>query len=195
MNDYIGCLPIWTLFEWTRIRFWAARMSQHHSFSSHWWISFRSLHHQTTLTQLLKGGSTEEAQSSIGIEVGTALVKYINTGSTLGSVNFPEADLRMPPEEEKCVRIINCHHNVPGVLKVIPFLCSLQSTLNLIHSKSTALCLISTLLSNSVIQEEQWPTWWPTFRLIWAVMVCKRFITTFLVCQRILWLAFCIEFW
>lgn len=42
----------------------------------------------------LVGGSTEEAQSSIGIEVGSALVKFINTGSTLGAVNFPEVDIR-----------------------------------------------------------------------------------------------------
>ena len=65
------------------------------------------------------GGSTEEAQSSIGIEVANALRKYINTGSTMGSVNFPEVDLRMPPTNSKTVRLINIHYNVPGVLKQI----------------------------------------------------------------------------
>ncbi|KAI8904738.1 hypothetical protein EDD86DRAFT_194372 [Gorgonomyces haynaldii] len=65
------------------------------------------------------GGSTEEAQSSIGIEVGNALVRYINTGSTLGSVNFPEADIRSPSADSKTIRIINVHQNVPGVLKQI----------------------------------------------------------------------------
>lgn len=30
------------------------------------------------------GGSTEEAQSAIGVEVGEALVRYINDGSTIG---------------------------------------------------------------------------------------------------------------
>ena len=39
------------------------------------------------------GGSTEEAQSSIGVEVASALVRYINYGSTLGAVNFPEGNL------------------------------------------------------------------------------------------------------
>ena len=65
------------------------------------------------------GGSTEEAQSSIGIEVGSALNKYINNGTTLGSVNFPEVDLRMPSADSKTVRLINIHANVPGVLKQI----------------------------------------------------------------------------
>ncbi|KAI9158816.1 d-3-phosphoglycerate dehydrogenase 2 [Paramyrothecium foliicola] len=40
------------------------------------------------------GGSTEEAQRAIGIEVGEALVRYINQGITLGSVNLPEVQLR-----------------------------------------------------------------------------------------------------
>lgn len=40
------------------------------------------------------GGSTEEAQGAIGIEVGQALVRYVNEGSTLGAVNVPEVALR-----------------------------------------------------------------------------------------------------
>lgn len=40
------------------------------------------------------GGSTEEAQSAIGIEVGEALVRYVNEGTTLGAVNLPEVNLR-----------------------------------------------------------------------------------------------------
>lgn len=65
------------------------------------------------------GGSTEEAQSSIGIEVGTALVKFINTGSTLGAVNFPEVDIRAPSADSMTIRVINVHQNVPGVLRQI----------------------------------------------------------------------------
>lgn len=34
------------------------------------------------------GGSTEEAQSAIGIEVGDALTRYINAGSTLGTYDL-----------------------------------------------------------------------------------------------------------
>ncbi|KAJ3386676.1 hypothetical protein HDU84_001366 [Entophlyctis sp. JEL0112] len=63
------------------------------------------------------GGSTEEAQSAIGVEVATALSKFLATGMTLGSVNFPEVDLK--PVAAKVVRIVNVHHNVPGVLKQV----------------------------------------------------------------------------
>ncbi|KXS11940.1 hypothetical protein M427DRAFT_137753 [Gonapodya prolifera JEL478] len=65
------------------------------------------------------GGSTEEAQSAIGVEVATALTKYLNFGSTAGSVNFPEVDLRPPVEGTMAVRVVNVHRNVPGVLKQI----------------------------------------------------------------------------
>ncbi|RKO91934.1 hypothetical protein BDK51DRAFT_18207 [Blyttiomyces helicus] len=65
------------------------------------------------------GGSTEEAQSSIGIEVATALTRYLNNGTTLAAVNFPECDIRTPTADQKTVRILNCHHNVPGVLKQV----------------------------------------------------------------------------
>ncbi|KAJ3161907.1 hypothetical protein HDU88_007138 [Geranomyces variabilis] len=65
------------------------------------------------------GGSTEEAQSSIGVEVASALVRYVNNGTTLGAVNLPECDIRAPSAESKTVRLLNTHHNVPGVLKQI----------------------------------------------------------------------------
>jgi D-3-phosphoglycerate dehydrogenase len=64
------------------------------------------------------GGSTEEAQLAIGVEVANYLTKYVNNGTTLGSVNFPENDLRTLFAEFKGVRVLNIHHNVPGVLKV-----------------------------------------------------------------------------
>ncbi|KAI8804428.1 hypothetical protein BJ742DRAFT_825241 [Cladochytrium replicatum] len=73
-----------------------------------------------TILTLHIGGSTEEAQSSIGVEVAAALIKYVSTGSTMAAVNFPEADLRMPTaEDHKTVRILNTHQNVPGVLKIL----------------------------------------------------------------------------
>lgn len=40
------------------------------------------------------GGSTDEAQRAIGVEVGQGLVRYVNEGVTLGSVNLPEVNLR-----------------------------------------------------------------------------------------------------
>ena len=73
------------------------------------------------------GGSTEEAQSKIGIEVGHALVNYVNQGSTLGSVNLPEVNLRsLTLEEPNSVRVIYIHKNVPGVLRQGMFTCHTQ---------------------------------------------------------------------
>lgn len=64
------------------------------------------------------GGSTEEAQIAIGIEVSEALVRYVNDGNTLGAVNMPEVSLRsMTMDEPNHVRVVYVHHNVPGVLK------------------------------------------------------------------------------
>lgn len=64
------------------------------------------------------GGSTEEAQSAIGIEVGEALTRYVNDGVTLGAVNMPEVTLRgLTMDEPDHVRVIYIHQNVPGVLR------------------------------------------------------------------------------
>ncbi|KAF7727636.1 D-3-phosphoglycerate dehydrogenase 2 [Apophysomyces ossiformis] len=66
------------------------------------------------------GGSTEEAQRMIGLEVSNALIKYVNEGTSIGAVNFPEVDLRAIREDDKnTVRVLYIHQNVPGVLRVI----------------------------------------------------------------------------
>lgn len=66
------------------------------------------------------GGSTEEAQSAIGVEVATSLSKYINEGNSVASVNFPEVSLRsLDFDQENTVRVLYIHHNVPGVLKTV----------------------------------------------------------------------------
>jgi D-3-phosphoglycerate dehydrogenase len=62
------------------------------------------------------GGSTEEAQENIGIEVASKLIKYSNNGSTLGAVNFPEVSL---PEHPGKHRVLHIHRNQPGVLSAI----------------------------------------------------------------------------
>jgi len=62
------------------------------------------------------GGSTEEAQRNIGIEVASALVKYIETGSSSGAVNFPHVELPLVRNRH---RVLNIHRNVPGVLSNI----------------------------------------------------------------------------
>ncbi|KAK3701830.1 D-3-phosphoglycerate dehydrogenase 2 [Vermiconidia calcicola] len=64
------------------------------------------------------GGSTEEAQSAIGVEVAEALVNYVNFGTTTQAVNMPEVTLRsLTLEEPNHVRVIYIHKNVPGVLR------------------------------------------------------------------------------
>lgn len=62
------------------------------------------------------GGSTEEAQDSIGREVTNVLIKFVNSGATTGSVNFPQVE---PPQLRDRHRILNIHENVPGVLSNI----------------------------------------------------------------------------
>jgi D-3-phosphoglycerate dehydrogenase len=62
------------------------------------------------------GGATEEAQANIGEEVPATLIRFVNTGATSGSVNFPAVDL---PHTKGTHRILNVHKNVPGVLREI----------------------------------------------------------------------------
>lgn len=62
------------------------------------------------------GGSTEEAQENIGVEVAEKLIKYSNNGSTLTAVNFPEVSL---PEHPGKHRLLHIHRNQPGVLSHI----------------------------------------------------------------------------
>ena len=62
------------------------------------------------------GGSTQEAQENIGIEVASKLVRYSDNGSTLSAVNFPEVAL---PEYPGSRRFLHIHRNVPGVLSQI----------------------------------------------------------------------------
>ncbi|GMF99530.1 hypothetical protein B5S30_g4525 [[Candida] boidinii] len=66
------------------------------------------------------GGSTEEAQSAIGVEVATAVTSYVNEGSSIGAVNFPEVTLRgLDLDNADSVRVLYIHKNVPGVLKTV----------------------------------------------------------------------------
>jgi len=62
------------------------------------------------------GGSTEEAQWNIGIDVASKSIKYIENGSTIGSYSLPELSL---PKVDNTQRILHIHHNVPGVLSEI----------------------------------------------------------------------------
>lgn len=62
------------------------------------------------------GGSTQEAQENIGVEVAEKLVRYSDNGSTLTSVNFPEVALPPHPNHH---RLLHVHENRPGVLSAI----------------------------------------------------------------------------
>lgn len=62
------------------------------------------------------GGSTQEAQANIGLEVAGKLVKYSDAGDTTTSVNFPEVSI---PEAEGTHRLLHIHQNVPGVLSQV----------------------------------------------------------------------------
>lgn len=65
------------------------------------------------------GGSTMEAQESIGGEVAEKLAKYSDNGSSVTSVNFPEVSLPDHSDEEEVHRLLHVHNNVPGVLTQI----------------------------------------------------------------------------
>ncbi|GAB4411859.1 MAG: hypothetical protein OHK0039_17320 [Bacteroidia bacterium] len=60
------------------------------------------------------GGSTQEAQFNIAQYVPARVMDYINTGSSFGSVNFP--NIQLPAQLGKAHRLIHIHHNVPGIL-------------------------------------------------------------------------------
>ncbi|PAJ74626.1 D-3-phosphoglycerate dehydrogenase [Pseudoalteromonas sp. NBT06-2] len=62
------------------------------------------------------GGSTQEAQENIGIEVAGKLAKYSDNGSTVSAVNFPEVSL---PELQGRSRLLHIHENHPGILTQI----------------------------------------------------------------------------
>jgi D-3-phosphoglycerate dehydrogenase len=71
------------------------------------------------------GGSTEEAQANIAQDVCGKLIRFMNNGSTSGSVNLPEVDLPEQRDEggegarggaRRAHRILHLHRNVPGVL-------------------------------------------------------------------------------
>ncbi|WP_281214283.1 phosphoglycerate dehydrogenase [Shewanella insulae] len=59
------------------------------------------------------GGSTQEAQENIGIEVAGKLAKYSDNGSTMTAVNFPEVSLA---QHKDTSRLLHIHHNRPGIL-------------------------------------------------------------------------------
>jgi D-3-phosphoglycerate dehydrogenase / 2-oxoglutarate reductase len=59
------------------------------------------------------GGSTQEAQESIGAFVPEKLLDFLEKGTTTLSVNFPNLQL---PEFRESHRLVHVHRNEPGIL-------------------------------------------------------------------------------
>lgn len=62
------------------------------------------------------GGSTEEAQANIGLDVTAKLINYLELGASNGSRTVPEVSL---PPQAATHRILHIHENIPGVLSEI----------------------------------------------------------------------------
>jgi D-3-phosphoglycerate dehydrogenase / 2-oxoglutarate reductase len=62
------------------------------------------------------GGSTEEAQGAIGLDVTSKLIKYLELGISEGSHTVPAVSL---PPTAGTHRILHIHRNVPGMLSQI----------------------------------------------------------------------------
>lgn len=62
------------------------------------------------------GGSTQEAQASIGLEVAEKITRFIKNGTTVHAVNFPEIAL---PAQPNTHRLLHIHRNQPGVLAAV----------------------------------------------------------------------------
>ncbi len=62
------------------------------------------------------GGSTEEAQANIGLDVTSKLINYLELGTSSGSHTVPPVNL---PPQDRTHRILHIHENIPGVLSEI----------------------------------------------------------------------------
>ena len=62
------------------------------------------------------GGTTQEAQENIGVEVAEKLTRYSDNGTTTSAVNFPEVAL---PEHEGKHRLLHVPQNIPGIMSAI----------------------------------------------------------------------------
>lgn len=64
------------------------------------------------------GGSTMEAQENIGTEVAEKLVRYSDTGATIGATNFVQVSLQ---PNRNAQRFLHIHRNEPGILKEVNY--------------------------------------------------------------------------
>lgn len=68
--------------------------------------------HNVILTPHI-GGSTQESQENIGREVAEKLVRFVQSGTTKGAVNFPEISYQ---PLAGTARILHVHRNLPGAM-------------------------------------------------------------------------------
>jgi D-3-phosphoglycerate dehydrogenase len=59
------------------------------------------------------GGSTEEAQANIGLDVSSKLIQYLEYGTSNGSHTVPSVTMH---PQDGTHRILHIHQNIPGVL-------------------------------------------------------------------------------
>lgn len=71
------------------------------------------------------GGSTEEAQVNIGLDVSSKLIDFIESGTSNGAHSIPALDL---PMQDNTHRILHIHCNEPGVLSQINAILSKEGT-------------------------------------------------------------------
>jgi D-3-phosphoglycerate dehydrogenase len=69
------------------------------------------------------GGSTQEAQANIALDVAHKLVQHVRGGTTVGAVNLPQAQLAMPL---RTWRLCHFHLNRPGILDALNHLIASQ---------------------------------------------------------------------
>ena len=62
------------------------------------------------------GGSTQEAQANIGIEVAEKIIVYSDNGTSTSAVNFPQVAL---PPHANTHRLLHVHRNIPGIMSAI----------------------------------------------------------------------------
>ncbi len=74
------------------------------------------------------GGSTQEAQQQIGLDVSGKMLSFLETGTTINSHSVPELSL---PVHENSHRILHIHWNKPGVLSAINA-CLSQANINIV---------------------------------------------------------------
>ena len=62
------------------------------------------------------GGSTQEAQENIGVEVAEKMIVYSDNGTSISAVNFPQVAL---PAHDNTHRLLHVHRNTPGIMSAI----------------------------------------------------------------------------